>query len=276
MTSITSVSQAELAQRRNQLRRQRRLKAFQAIWRSVLVSGLAGGLFWVITLPDWVIRNPEQIDVEGNQLLSASKVRSLLRLSYPQSLLKLQPQAIAQKLESQAPIAQATVTRQLLPPSLTIQVKERQPIAIAQPPASNKQATASKAKPRPMGLLDEQGIWIPLDSYRNGKRSLKLPTLKIIGRHEQYRAYWSPLYQAMSHSPVKVFEIDCQDPVNLIIKTELGKVHLGAYSSRIAYQIKVLDRMRELPSHINPNEIDYIDLKNPDVPSIQLKKTSKQ
>jgi len=270
MTSITSVSQTELAQRRSQLRRQRRLKALQTIWRSLLVSVLAGGVVWVITRPDWVIRNPEQIDIEGNELLSAPKIRSLLHLSYPQSLLKLQPQIIVDNLESQAPIARVTVTRQLLPPSLTIQVKERQPVAIAQPPTAKKQPTS--AKPIPLGLLDAQGVWIPIDNYSNGKRSLKLPTLKVIGLHDQYRAYWSSLYQTVSHSPVKVVEIDCQDPVNLIIKTELGKIHLGAYSSRIPYQFKVLDRMRELPTHINPDEIDYIDLKNPDFPSIQLKK----
>ncbi|HEY9652894.1 MAG TPA: cell division protein FtsQ/DivIB, partial [Coleofasciculaceae cyanobacterium] len=65
MTSIASVSQQELSNRRKQLRRARRIKAFQALWRSVLAGGMASGLVWAITLPDWVIRQPEQVAIEG-------------------------------------------------------------------------------------------------------------------------------------------------------------------------------------------------------------------
>lgn len=275
MTSIyVSVSPAELIQRRHQLRRQRRIKSFRAIWRSLVVCSLTGGLVWVTTLPDWVIRKPEQIDIEGNRLLSAPTIRSLLAMPYPQSLLRLQPQVLAEKLESQASIAQATVTRQLLPPALTIQVKERQPVAMAlrtsatiSPPPLSPHLKTSQ-----VGLLDAQGVWMPIANYADSPRSIQLPTLKVIGESSQYRAYWPQIYQAVSRSPVKVLEIDCQDPTNLIIKTELGIVHFGSYSSRFAYQLSVLDRLRELPDHLNPSDIAYIDLENPDNPSIQMKK----
>jgi cell division protein FtsQ len=92
----------------------------------------------------------------------------------------------------------------------------------------------------------------------------------VIGSRDQYRPYWSEVYQAVSHSPVKVFEIDWQNPANLILKTELGNVHFGPYSSRFTEQLGVLDRMRELPTHISPSKIAYIDLKNPDFPAIQM------
>src|SRR4028119_1149443 len=131
MTNIASVSQAQLTTRRKKLRRERRVKSFQAIWRSLFVGGMATSLVWAITLPEWVIRQPEQVVIEGNHFLSSQAIRSLLPLSYPQSLLRVQPQALAKSLESQAPIAKAIVSRQLLPPGLTIQVKERRPVAIA-------------------------------------------------------------------------------------------------------------------------------------------------
>ncbi|HAG85408.1 MAG TPA: cell division protein FtsQ [Cyanobacteria bacterium UBA12227] len=270
MTNIASVSQEQLTNRRQQLRRERRIKFFQSIWRSLLVGGMASGLVWAITLPDWVIRKPEQIAIKGNYFLSVQAIRALLPLSYPQSLLRVEPQAIANALEQEAPIADATVTRQLLPPLLTIQVKERKPVAIALPIVSPKGKTAKS--PSEPGLLDEQGVWMPQSSYQSMKGNVELPTLKIIGRSEHYRPYWSEVYQAISHSPVKVIEIDWQNPANLILKTELGNVHLGAYSSRFAQQLRVLDQMRELPSHIQPSQIAYIDLKNPDSPVIQMKK----
>ncbi|MBD1943809.1 FtsQ-type POTRA domain-containing protein [Coleofasciculus sp. FACHB-712] len=279
MTSIASVSQTELSQRRQKLRRQRRIKSFQAMWRAIFVAGLAGSLVWVTTLPAWVIRKPDQIAIEGNKTLSIQAIRSLLPLSYPQYLLRLQPQIIADKLELQPAIKEATVTRQMLPPGLTVQVTERQPVAIAlrtrhaKSSTSSQTSSNSKTRSQPvLGLLDEQGVWMPLESYTELERTIPLPTLKIIGYRDEYRPYWSALYQAVSRSPVKVFEIDWQNPANLILKTEQGWVHCGAYTSRFAYQLTVLDRMRDLPAHFSTSEIAYIDLKNPESPAIQMKK----
>jgi cell division protein FtsQ len=268
MANIASVSQTELTTRRKKLRRTRRIKSFQALWRSLLVGSMATSLVWAITRPDWVIRQPEQIVIEGNHFLSSKAIRALLPLSYPQSLLQVQPQAIAKSLESQAPIAKATVSRQLLPPGLTIQVEERKPVAIAQAPAPQNAKTSNSTSSA--GLLDEQGVWMPKSSYGHLEENLELPRLKVIGSNAQYRPYWSEVYQAVNHSAVKVFEIDWQDPANLILKTELGNVHFGPYSSRFTEQLAILDRMRELPTHISPSKIAYIDLKNPDFPAIQM------
>jgi cell division protein FtsQ len=262
MASIASVSQAQLTTRRKKLRRERRIRLVQALWRSLFVSSMAGGLVWTITLPDWVIRQPEQIVIEGNHFLSTQAIRSLVPLSYPESILRVQPQSLAQSLESQAPIAEATVTRQLVPPGLTVKVKERQPVARVQA------ATSTET----VGLLDAQGIFVPQSSYIQLDPNIELPRLNILGSPEQYRPYWSEVYQVVSRSPVKVFEIDWQNPANLILKTELGTVHLGPYSSRLSEQLSVLDRMRELPTHIQAGKIAYINLQNPSYPAIQMKK----
>ena len=113
---------------------------------------------------------------------------------------------------------------------------------------------------------------MPESSYQSNSANVELPTLKVIGSSDQYRPYWSEVYQAVSHSPIKVFEIDWQDPANLILKTELGNVHFGPYSSRFSEQLGILDRMRELPTRVSPSKIAYINLKNPDFPAIQMTK----
>jgi cell division protein FtsQ len=169
MANIASVSQTELTTRRKKLRRARRIKSFQSLWRSLLAGGMATSLVWAITLPNWVIRKPEQIVIEGNHFLSSKTIRSLLPLSYPHSLLQVQPQAIAKSLESQAPIVKATVSRQLMPPGLTIQVVERKPVAIAQAPTSQNAKTSNPTSSS--GLLDEQGVWLPKSSYTQLEQS---------------------------------------------------------------------------------------------------------
>jgi len=253
-----------------------------AVWQTAAVSAIAGGLLWWIAQPAWLIARPEQVKVEGNQWLSDKAVRSLVPLSYPQSLWGIQPQVVAQKLESTGPIAKAKVTRNLFPPSLTVEVAERLPVAVAQPAA----VLGPNSDKEKVGWLDARGGWMPLDSYTSDKRSPgasgsagsslvgqrqgALPTLKAIGPLELYRADWPKFYQALSAVAVKVFEIDWQNRENLILKTEIGTVHLGPYGDRTAEQLQVLDRMRQLPKQLDPSKIAYIDLKNPSSPIVHL------
>lgn len=269
MCSIGSVSRSKLAQRRKMLRTKRRIKMFQAVWRTLAVMSLSGGLVWAITRPIWVLRHSNQVIIEGNQLLSQQAIKSFIPISYPRSLLRIQPEAIARALESQPTIADATVSRQLFPPEIIVQVKERVPVALA---LTKFTKDSSSATPKPLlGLLDATGVLIPIQSYASQERKLKLPNLKVIGSLDQYRSYWPQLYQAVSRSPVKITEIDCQDSANIILKTELGLVHLGYYSPQLTTQLKVLDQMRRLPTQINSSQIAYIDLKNTQSPSVQTK-----
>lgn len=269
MTIITSVSQAQLATRRQKLRRSRRLKVFRTLWQTLAIGTIASGVTWAIVQPGWVIRQSDRVAISGNEFLSTEAIRALLPIEYPQSLFRLKPQQIAIALESKAPIASATVSRQLFPPRLTIEVSERYPVAIALPPTNPSNSSPDSSTPP--GLLDEQGVWMPMDSYSSLDRSFPLPTLKIVGALEQYRHHWSEVYQVLSRCSVKIWEIDWQNPRNIILKTELGIVHIGSYGSQFADQLNVLAQMRQLPERVNESEIAYIDLKNPVLPSIQMR-----
>jgi cell division protein FtsQ len=299
MAGIVSIYRKDLAQRRKKLRRQRQMKIIQTIWRTFAVSGLAGGLLWLIIQPMWVLKAPIQIVmISGNQLLSEQTVQSLLVLSYPQSLWRIEPSAIAESLEQQPAIAKATVSRRLFPPCLVIEIQERFPVAIThtlplsktttcntQPQFLDKSAakltppclqnSSSQRKQTDVGLLDASGALIPLEKYTSLNPTGKLPSLKVVGSPEQYRPYWTQIYQAVSQSSVKVMEINFQDPANLILKTDLGNVHLGVPNAQLPQKIKVLVQMRHLPAKFNPGQIAYIDLKNPDSPLVQLNQTTR-
>ncbi|BAZ28747.1 polypeptide-transport-associated domain-containing protein FtsQ-type [Cylindrospermum sp. NIES-4074] len=284
MAGIVSVSRTDLAQRRKKLRRQRQMKILQAFWRTCAVTGLAGGLLWAAIQPMWVLNAPAQIVMKSdNQLLTDKEMQSLLVLSYPQSLWRIKPGAIAESLKQQPTIAQATVNRRLFPPGLIIEIKERVPVAIAQMPKGQQTPACGSNSPQQcpqnggnnnrqvaLGLIDGSGVWMPLEKYTSLNPTSKLPSLKVIGSPEQYRSYWTQLYQAISQSSVKVTEIDCQDPTNLILKTELGKVHLGAPTTQLPEQINVLVQMRHLSAKLNLSQIEYIDLKNPESPLVQV------
>lgn len=272
--NFTSPSHIDLIQRRQQLRRQRRVRVFQAMWRGLAVVALAGGLVWTTTLPIWLIRKPEQIKVEGNRLIPSQTLRSLVPIKYPQSILQLKPDAIAQELKTKAPISNVVVNRQLFPPSITIRVIERYPVAIVLANSSDIQflspnSIKSKETAAKIGLLDENGMRLPLENYTFIQNSIKLPSLKVIGNPEYYRRNWSTLYREISRSPIKITELDFQNPANLVLKTELGTIHLGPYGMQFPEQIKTLDRMRKLPNQVSLDQVAYIDLRNPNSPFIQ-------
>jgi cell division protein FtsQ len=269
MTDTASVSRTDLEARRLKLIRQRRKKIIQTIWQTFAVVSMSSGLLWLTVQPTWLIKTKEDVEVSGNQLLSNDKIRSGLSLSYPQSVWKIEPSRIVQSLQKQPFIAHANVTRRLFPPGLIVDISERVPVAVAQ-------KVDSSGNKITLGLLDATGVLIDAEAYavNSNFKSVHslLPNLRVIGFPQQYREFWSQLYQAVSQSSVKITEIDCQDLTNLILKTELGQVHLGAPGSQVAEQIKVLTQMRHLPTKVDTNKIQYIDLKNPDFPAIQVRK----
>ncbi|MBD2778729.1 cell division protein FtsQ/DivIB [Iningainema tapete] len=268
MAGILSVSRTHLQERRKRLRLKRILKIAQAIWRTIAIFGLLSGLLWIALQPFWVLRTEQDIEISGNQLLSSSTIQSLLLLQYPQSLWRIEPKRLAKSLQQQPTIEQARVTRRLFPPGLIVQVKERVPVAIAQNRTERQDGKINNKKL--LGLLDKNGVWMPISKYISLNTSVKLPDIKIIGTPEQYRPYWVQLYQVINQSAVKVMEIDYQDPTNLILKTELGVVHLGPISSHLSEQIKVMAMLRDLPQQVNPSQIEYIDLRNPAAPLVQM------
>lgn len=153
-------------------------------------------------------------------------------------------------------------------------------------------------------LLDSQGVIMPLKSYPTLQKSGQLPQLTVLGVLEpgpdgskdrlpvqrgltrtaasaeleqnsvivnnQKKSQWPQLYEALRQSPVKVFEIDWQDKTNLILKTELGIVHIGPYSSKFADQLVTLGQMRSLPKYLKGRRVAYIDLKNLKNPLLQM------
>ncbi|WP_416669702.1 cell division protein FtsQ/DivIB [Egbenema bharatensis] len=280
MAEISSTSQSELASRRQQLRRQRRVRTLQSTWQMVAMAGITGGLIWGLSQLDWMLRGPQQVAIEGNQVLSSENIRSILPIDYPQSILLVQPQKIAHHLETEAPIATATVVRHLFPPGLTVRIQERYPVAVAyfaspiatMPAPSNQTSPAQQGQPSQQQavLLDEEGAVIPFEVYVSLNSSQGLPDLKIIGMREEYRSQWANLYQQVSRSPVKITEIDWRNPSNLVLHTELGMVDFGAYSSRLAEQLQVLDQMRQLPEQVDLDQVAYIDLRNPKHPLIEM------
>ncbi|MEL7243186.1 MAG: FtsQ-type POTRA domain-containing protein [Cyanobacteria bacterium J06573_2] len=261
MPEILSVSSTDLEVRREKLRRHRKIQIIGAIWRTFALTGLAGGLLWSLIQPIWVLRSKKDITVTGNQLLSDEVVQSKMQLSYPKSLWRVEPSRLSTFLKQQPAITQVSVTRRLFPPGLKVKVSEILPVATTQTLVKN--SDDSKKQKVIKGLLDINGVWVSLENFESIKAD-KLPSLKFIGEISACNHVWTELYQAVNKSLVKVMHVDCQTPNNIILKTELGLVHIGSPTSKLSEKIKSLAKIRRLPVETNMNEIEFIDLTNPE------------
>ncbi|AFY62498.1 cell division protein FtsQ/DivIB [Synechococcus sp. PCC 6312] len=283
VTAIDSIQQ-----RRKQLKNQKRLRSLANIWRTGVLMGLTGSLAWGLTLPDWMIHQPSQVTIIGHKLLKTEAIQALLPVRYPQSLLRLNPQGIIQGLEATLPVQRVTIARHLFPPTLIVGIDERLPVAMVlcercriKSPANLEQGPAS------IWMLDAQGLVAPRTSYVNDQLQspASYPKLRgyfvpsqagsrsIMEIDPQRQKEWQTLFPLVAGLDMDVKEIDWQNPRNIILQTRFGPVHLGAYSPRLPAQLAALKRLEQLPQYLNPQQLVYIDLVNPDEPLLQMKTT---
>ncbi len=258
MTDSTLIPADSLKNQRQTLRSQRRLKAWQGIWRFLFLCGTTGGLIWGVSLPHWFIQDKSQVKILGNERLNTEQIHQMLNMSYPQLIWKLPIHRLTQQLEGQPPLETVYMTRQLLPVEMTVMVKEREPVA---------EATMA-GNP---GFIDAQGTWIPQSFYQEAKVKPSVQ-LKVLGLDPQSLTYWESMYPLIVSSPVEIRAIDWRDPSNLILDTALGKVHCGTYLNQEQFleQLQGLGKLRRLSSKVAKERIIYIDVSKPTAPSVHL------
>lgn len=254
---MTASPSAQLKRKLSRLQKQNQQSLRLALWRSVIVTSLAGGLLWTASLPYWQIKQKSQIQVEGDRLVSKNTIYTLIDFAYPQFIWTIHTQKLAQKLESTPSILAAKVTKQIIPPRLTISLQERTPIALA----------LSQGQ---VGFLDEAGNWIEGQFYDNIGSDFPVPNLKVVNFQTHRRDSWVNLYRFIQlYSTVEINEVIWDKANNLFLKTEIGTVYFGSDLSRLEERFKVLARLKNLPAYLERSKIAYIDLSNPDFNLIQ-------
>jgi cell division protein FtsQ len=240
-----------------QLKLQQKRQSYLALWRSAIAIGCTVGLLTVASLPYWQVRDSSQLTFEGENLIAEKTLYSWLAFAYPQSIWSIPTQKLTQKLESIPSIAAARITRQILPPRMTIEIQERIPVAIAE--------TEGR-----VGFLDERGIWIDQKYYGELSDNLTLPALKVVNFQASQRNSWNEIYRLMRlYSAIKIEEITWDRSNSLFLKTEIGMIYLGSNPSQLEEQFAIMAKLKNLPERVEVGEIAYIDLSNPNLNLIQ-------
>lgn len=254
---MTASPSAQLKHKLSRLQQQKQKSLRLALWRSVLITSLASGLLWLSCLPYWQITHKSQIQIEGDRLVNQNIIYSLINFDYPRFIWTIHSQKLVQKLESTPSILAARITKQIIPPRLTVSLQERVPVAIA----------LSQGQ---VGFLDERGTWIAREFYGNISPDFPLPPIKVVNFQPDHRDSWINIYRLIElYSTVKIDEVTWDRSSNLWLKTEIGMVYFGADLSRLEDRFKILVRLKNSPAYFERSKIAYIDLSNPDFNLIQ-------
>jgi cell division protein FtsQ len=258
-----SASTEQLKQRRRQLQQQRRIRAVKSLWRFSCMGGILAGVGWLANQANWQISKPEQVRIEGNNYLNDETIRSILAISYPKLMMEIAPAQITAQLLDRASISTVRIDRSLLAPHLIVRVQDLPPVA----------RLMVDEHPEPQQFVDELGRQVPISSYRTAVVQSP-PRLQLRPAQRGVCPGWTQIYRAVRTSPILIGIVDCRDPQNLTLQTEIGEVRLGSFRDEASLndRMQQLDRLRNWRSSMpHPEAVNYLDLENPDAPFIQTK-----
>ena len=250
------------AERRRQLRQERRADRLLNLWRLVVFSAMAGGLGYGLLTQGWTLRSPSQVEVSGSRLVSRDQVIQAAGLSFPQTLLTLQPRQIIQTLSTALPVENVRVSRLMLPPRLRVELIDRSAVARAE--RRNKDGLEQ-------GYVDRLGNWISL-RQNLGVRLEGTQELRVVGWNERHRPALAKVLKERQSFGGKLQEIRFDPEGSLWLSTtDLGPVRLGPADGQLERRLAVAAHLNAtLPADLRGRRPQIVDLSDPDQPELSL------
>ena len=249
-------------ERRRRLRQERRQERLIQLWRLVFFLLTATGLSWLLLTLGWSLRSETQIQISGSKRMDQKVVVKAAGLTFPQSLLSLEPGQIEAQLMQELPVQEASVQRHLLPPGLEIKLVERRPIAAA---------TRMGPKGIEQGMVDRKAQWMPMDMARQGEKPAS--SVKVKGWIANRRAVIARILEQrdLLGRPLKTIVVEPAGGVSLRIET-LGLVYLGANDALLDQQFKTIALLNQsLPPNLRGASSEGLDLSDPSQPELKLR-----
>ncbi len=254
------------AERRRQLRRQRRNQRLRHLWRLLVFTALAAGLGYGLLRQGWILRDPSQIEVSGSTQVSRNQVIRAAKLNFPLPLLGLQPKRLDEELRAALPIERVRVSRLMLPARLRIELVDREAVARAE-------RRTSQGIER--GYVDRLGHWI-VNRQEPAVRIKGNASLKVVGWNERHRPALQQLLEARTRLGPGLREVRFDPAGSIWLETsELGPIRLGPSDGQLPRRLEVAKAlMASLPARMKGRQPRLIDLSDPEQPELSFSASS--
>ena len=205
--------------------------------------------------------NIQDIKISGSKLFSKNDLVKNSSLKFPTRLILINTRFLEEELKKNLSLKNVSVSRQIFPFGLRIQVQTRKPVAYGERILSNEKI---------LGYIDADGVFI--NKQNVDKKNLNKSLIRVFGWKEKYKKKLSEILIAQDINEFELIKITFSPNGFLTLEEkDLKTILLGFNSNLINYQLQIINKFKiEFMKNNFSEKIDKIDLTDPYKPKIKV------
>ena len=205
--------------------------------------------------------NIKDIRISGSKLLTQNDVANISTLKFPTRLIFIQTNLLEKELRQNLSLKNVSVSRQIFPFGLKVQVKTRTPIAYGERILNGEKIS---------GFIDKDGIFINKQNVE--EIELSRLNIQIFGWKERFKKTLSKILIARDNYEFEIVKITFSPNGFLTLEERnLKKIFLGFNPNLINYQLQIINDLKiQFKKNNFYEKIDSIDITDPNKPKIKV------
>ena len=205
--------------------------------------------------------NIQDIRISGSKLLTQNDVANISTLKFPTRLIFIQTNLLEKELRQNLSLKNVSVSRQIFPFGLKVQVKTRTPIAYGERILNGEKIS---------GFIDKDGIFINKQNVE--EIDLSSLNIQIFGWKERFKKTLSEILIARDNYEFEIVKITFSPNGFLTLEEKnLKKIFLGFNPNLINYQLQIINDLKiQFKKNNFYEKIDSIDITDPNKPKIKV------
>jgi cell division protein FtsQ len=205
--------------------------------------------------------NIQDIRISGSKLLTQYDVANISTLKFPTRLIFIQTNLLEKELRQNLSLKNVSVSRQIFPFGLKVQVKTRTPIAYGERILNGEKIS---------GFIDKDGIFINKQNVE--EIELSRLNIQIFGWKERFKKTLSEILIARDNYEFEIVKITFSPNGFLTLEEKnLKKIFLGFNPNLINYQLQIINDLKiQFKKNNFYEKIDSIDITDPNKPKIKV------
>ena len=226
--------------------------------KKLILLGIAFVLTNILTMNLFKKVDYKNIYIKGADFITVNDITQNSSLQLPKKLIHIKTKLIEKELSQNISLRQISITRQIFPFGLIINVQTRTPVAFAE-----REENGIKIK----GFIDKDGVFIK-EKYISERENLIFP-IKIYGWKKEYRKLISLIIKTYEETDdLEAIKISSEGFITLEEKF-LQKIFLGFKTKEIKEKLNLISDIKEqfkkqkISKEIK--SLDLTDLANPKI-----------
>ena len=203
----------------------------------------------------------KNIRISGSEFFSQNDVVNNSSLNFPIRLIFVETNLLEKELKQNLSLKNVSVSKELFPFGLKIQIDTRTPIAYGERVLNDEKI---------LGFIDKDGTFI--NKNNADEKNLKKFKIQVYGWKENFKKILSDIFIALENYEFEIVKITFSpDGFLTVEEKDLKTIFLGFKPDLINYQLQIINNLKnEFEKNSFAIKIDNIDLTNPNKPKIKV------